>query len=193
MTDLSHVAESLRRITVEVRDDAGSIGAGVLWPAGHVVTNAHVARRPRLMLGLVDGRHLADETVRLVWAVAGGRVALVSDATAAAGARPGVYRLGAVEICVTDGVPLRGDGVIAGTTLTMIDAMRNLHALGVPFADAVGAATVVPARLLGRADLGVLEVGGRADVVVLDDRLEITFATSRSASCAPRGRRSNRR
>src|SRR5947207_15334744 len=57
MTDLSHVAESLRRITVEVRDDAGSIGAGVLWPAGHVVTNAHVARRPRLTLGLV-GRHL---------------------------------------------------------------------------------------------------------------------------------------
>ena len=68
---------------------------------------------------------------------------------------------------------MREDGVLAGTVLTMIDAVRNLHALGIPFEDAVGAATAVPARILGRADVGVLEPGGRADVVVLDDRLEI--------------------
>jgi N-acetylglucosamine-6-phosphate deacetylase len=55
----------------------------------------------------------------------------------------------------------------------MIDAVRNLHALGISFEDAVGAATSVPARILGRPDLGVLEPGGTADVVVLDDRLEI--------------------
>jgi len=51
--------------------------------------------------------------------------------------------------------------------------VRNLHALGIPFEDAVGAATAVPARILGRTDAGVLAPGGRADVVVLDDRLEI--------------------
>jgi N-acetylglucosamine-6-phosphate deacetylase len=68
---------------------------------------------------------------------------------------------------------MRGDGVWAGTVLTMIEAVRNLHALGIPFEDAVGAATSVPARILGRPDLGVLEPGGLADVVVLDDRLEI--------------------
>ena len=55
----------------------------------------------------------------------------------------------------------------------MLDAIRNLHALGVPFEEAVGAATTVPARILGRSDVGVLEVGGRSDVVVLDDRLEL--------------------
>jgi N-acetylglucosamine-6-phosphate deacetylase len=55
----------------------------------------------------------------------------------------------------------------------MIDAVRNLHALGVPFEQAVGAATEVPARFLRRDDVGVLEPGARADVVVLDDRLEI--------------------
>jgi N-acetylglucosamine-6-phosphate deacetylase len=66
--------------------------------------------------------------------------------------------------------------VIAGTALTMLEAVRNLHALGVPFEAAVGAATAVPARLLGRSDLGVLEVGGSADVVVLDDRLELISA-----------------
>ena len=66
----------------------------------------------------------------------------------------------------------RTDHVVAA------DAVRNLCALGVPFEGAVGAATTVPARLLGRCDLGVLEVGRRADVVVLDDRLEIISAAS---------------
>jgi N-acetylglucosamine-6-phosphate deacetylase len=51
--------------------------------------------------------------------------------------------------------------------------VRNLHALGVPLAEAVRAATEVPARIVKRTDLGVLEPGARADVVVLDDRLEI--------------------
>jgi N-acetylglucosamine-6-phosphate deacetylase len=122
---------------------------------------------------IVDGHHLADETVRLVWAATAGRLALVSDATAGAGMGGGSYQLGDVAIEVADGPPMREDGVIAGTVLTMIDAVRNLHALGISLEDAVGAATTVPARIVGRADLGTLEPGGAADVVVLDDRLEI--------------------
>jgi N-acetylglucosamine-6-phosphate deacetylase len=78
-------------------------------------------------------------------------------------------------------VPVREDGVFAGTVLTMIEAVRNLHALGIPFDEAVGAATAVPARILGRSDLGVLEPGGPADVVVLDDRLEIVRVVSGGA------------
>jgi N-acetylglucosamine-6-phosphate deacetylase len=122
---------------------------------------------------IVDGHHLADETVRLVWAAAGGRVALVTDATAGASNGGGIYQLGDVEIAVADGPPTREDGVLAGTVLTMIDAVRNVHALGIPFEDAVGAATAVPARILGRTDVGVLEPGGPADIVVVDDRLDI--------------------
>jgi N-acetylglucosamine-6-phosphate deacetylase len=127
---------------------------------------------------IVDGYHLADETVRLVWACAGGRIALITDAIAPAGAGTrafnGTYQLGEVEVEVSDGAaPMREDGTLAGTVLTMVDAVRNLHALGVPLEDAVGAATAVPAAFLGRADVGVLEPGGPADVVVLDDRLEI--------------------
>ena len=55
---------------------------------------------------------------------------------------------------------VREDGVLAGTVLTMLDAVRNLHALGIPFEEAITAATSVPARILGRDDLGVLEPGG---------------------------------
>ena len=131
--------------------------------------------RPDVFVQLiVDGHHLADETVRLVWAAAGGRVALVTDATAGASIGGGTYQLGDVEIEVAGGVPTREDGVLAGTVLTMIDAVRNLHALGIPFEQAVAAATSVPARIVGRPDLGVLEQGAPADVVVLDDRLDIT-------------------
>ncbi|MEN3341701.1 MAG: N-acetylglucosamine-6-phosphate deacetylase [Actinomycetota bacterium] len=132
-----------------------------------------LTRRDVFLQLIVDGHHLADETVRLVWAVAAGRVALVTDATAGAGLDGGVYRLGDVSIAVTNGVPIREDGVLAGTVLTMIEAVRNLHALGIPFEQAIGAATAVPARILGRLDVGVLEPGGPADLVVLDDRLEI--------------------
>jgi N-acetylglucosamine-6-phosphate deacetylase len=130
--------------------------------------------RPDVFVQLiVDGHHLAEETVRLVWAAAAGRIALVSDATAGALGNGGSYQLGDVSIEVAGGVPMREDGVLAGTVLTMIDAVRNLHALGIPLADAVGAATAVPARIAGRPELGVLEPGGPADVLVLDDNLEI--------------------
>jgi N-acetylglucosamine-6-phosphate deacetylase len=135
--------------------------------------------RPDVFLQMiVDGHHLADETVRLIWAAAAGRVALVTDATAGATENPGSYQLGDIEIESSGGVPMREDGVLAGTLLTMIDAVRNLHKLGISFEDAVGAATSVPARILGRPDLGVVEPGGPADIVVLDDRLEIARVLS---------------
>jgi N-acetylglucosamine-6-phosphate deacetylase len=140
------------------------------------IAGAALTRDGVVIAMVVDGHHLADETVRLVWACAAGRVALVTDAIAAAGTggNGGTFQLGDVEVAVEDGAaPMREDGTLAGTVLTMIDAVRNLHALGVPFERAVGAATEVPARFLGRDDVGVLEPGAPADVVVLDDRLEI--------------------
>ncbi len=132
--------------------------------------------RPGVVITLVvDGYHLADETVRLVWGCASGRVALITDAIAPAGTETGgMFRLGDVAVEVgAGGAPMREDGTLAGTVLTMIEAVRNLHALGVPFEQAVGAATEVPARFLARGDVGFLEPGALADVVILDDRLEI--------------------
>ena len=139
------------------------------------IAGAALTRAGVVICMVVDGRHLADETVRLVWSCAAGRVALVTDAMSAAGTgSSGTFQLGDVEVTVEDGAaPMREDGTLAGSVLTMIEAVRNLHALGVPFEQAVGAATEVPARFLARADVGVLEPGAPADAVVLDDRLEI--------------------
>ena len=158
ITGLTHVFNAMRPFRSR---DPGVAGAALTRP--DVVVKM-----------IVDGYHLADETVRLVWACAAGRLALITDAMAGAGAGGGTFRLGDVEVEVGEGAaPKREDGTLAGTVLTMIDAVRNLHSLGVPFEQAVGAATEVPARFLGRDDVGVLEPGGAADVVVLDDRLEI--------------------
>jgi N-acetylglucosamine-6-phosphate deacetylase len=55
----------------------------------------------------------------------------------------------------------------------MIEAVRNLHGLGVPLEDALAAATVVPAGVIGEPNAGRLDVGLPADVVILDDSLEI--------------------
>jgi N-acetylglucosamine-6-phosphate deacetylase len=122
---------------------------------------------------ILDGVHLADDTARLVWQAAGGRMALVTDAIAAARAGDGSYTLAGVDFEVENGVARSADRVLAGSTVCMIDAVRNLVALGAPLAGALAAASTVPARIAGRPELGTLEPGSVADIVVLDDRLEI--------------------
>lgn len=122
---------------------------------------------------ILDGVHLADDTARLVWQAAGGRVALVTDAIAAAHAGDGAYTLAGVDFEVEDGVARNADQVLAGSTVCMIDAVRNLVSLGASVEDALAAATSVPARIAGRPELGTLAPGSAADIVVLDDSLEI--------------------
>lgn len=124
---------------------------------------------------ILDGVHLADDTARLVWRAAAGRMALVTDAVSGAGVGDGdgSYHLGSTGVEIENGVARRADGVLAGSTLTMIDAVRNLVELGAPLAGALAAASEVPARVAGRSDVGRLNPGAIADVVVLDDSLEL--------------------
>jgi N-acetylglucosamine-6-phosphate deacetylase len=147
------------------------------------IAGCALAREDVVVQVIVDGHHLAEETARTIWLAAAGRTALVTDAMSAAGNGDGTYSLGGVEVEVRDGVALRADGVLAGTALTMIEAVRNLHALGVPLVEAVAAATSVPAGIVRRHDLGVLHQGGPADLVVLDDRLEIRSVLVAGREC----------
>jgi N-acetylglucosamine-6-phosphate deacetylase len=124
---------------------------------------------------IVDGHHLADDTVRMAWRAAGDRVVLISDAAAAAAAPAGGYTLGGtVPIHSRGGVVRTEAGSLAGSALSMLAAVRNSHALGVPLATALAAATEAPARMARRPDLGRLTPGARADLLVLDDSLAIT-------------------
>ncbi|MEO8687963.1 MAG: amidohydrolase family protein [Solirubrobacteraceae bacterium] len=122
---------------------------------------------------IVDGHHVSDDRVRAAWQAARGRFALVTDAVAAAGMGDGGFTLGGRPVRSSGGVVTGERGRLAGSALTMDQAVRNLHALGVPLADALHAASAVPASVAGRPDLGRLAPGAPADVVVLDDRLEV--------------------
>ena len=137
------------------------------------IVGAALARDDVVVQLILDGVHLSPEIVKVVWRAAPGRLALVTDAITAAGASDGAYSFGSFDVLVYDGTVRGPDGVLAGSVLTMIEAVRNLHALGVPLADAVDAATIVPARTLGLSELGRLDVGLPADLLVLDDAVEI--------------------
>ncbi|MDM4761395.1 N-acetylglucosamine-6-phosphate deacetylase [Galbitalea sp. SE-J8] len=119
---------------------------------------------------ILDGHHVDPGVARLAFAASGGRVALVTDAMAAAGAADGDYRLGLLNVTVRDGVAmLRGTTTIAGSTLTLDVALRVAITLaGIDPVAAIAALTAVPARALGRDDLGLLAAGRVADAVRLD-------------------------
>jgi N-acetylglucosamine-6-phosphate deacetylase len=137
------------------------------------IAGAALARDDVVVQIILDGVHLSRETASVVWRAAAGRVALVTDAMAGAGLGDGTYRLGGLEIEITDGVARGPDGELAGSTLTMLDAVRNLHALGASLEDAVTAATEVPARVLRNPTVGRIAVGLPADVLVLSEELEL--------------------
>ena len=141
------------------------------------VPGVALARRDVVVQMVVDGHHLADDVVRTVWAAAAGRIVLVTDATAAAAQPEGEveesYALAGVALQVRDGAVRNDDGTLAGSALTLDRAVRNACSLGVDPAAALTAATRAPADLIGRPDHGRLEPGARADVVVLDDALEV--------------------
>jgi N-acetylglucosamine-6-phosphate deacetylase len=137
------------------------------------IVGAALARPDVIVQLILDWVHVAPVTAAMVWQAAQGRLALVTDAVSGAGLDEGTYRLGDLDVEIRDGVARGTSGALAGSTLTMIEAVRNLRSLGVPFEDAVGAATEVPARVLRLPAAGRLGVGLPADVVVLSDELEV--------------------
>jgi serine protease Do len=167
MIDLCQVAADLRRITIEVRDDNHSLGAGVLWPTGHVVTNAHVARRPRLALGLADGRQLEgrliarDEAMDLALLRITGeetRPAIPLDSTAprigslviAMGHPFGLRRAVTIGIVHALGPLVRG-----GRTWIQADLRLGPGNSGGPIADAAGRVVGVSTMVVSTLGLAV--------------------------------------
>ncbi|WP_292835378.1 N-acetylglucosamine-6-phosphate deacetylase [Microbacterium sp.] len=137
---------------------------------------AAAASDPRVTLEVIaDGVHLHPQVVRIAFAAAPGRIALVTDAMAAAGHADGRYELGSLGVDVTDGVARLADGgAIAGSTLTQDAALRRTVEAGVRLADAVAALTSTPARAIGRGDdFGSLATGYTADAVLLTAALEV--------------------
>lgn len=132
---------------------------------------------------ILDGAHLHPAVARMAIAAAGAdRVALITDSISCAGMGDGPAHLGALAVEVVDGiarvVPPDGDaataGALAGSTLTADRALRNAIDIGIDPVEASHMASTVPARVLGLdSALGSIEVGHRADLVVLDEDMEV--------------------
>ena len=125
---------------------------------------------------IADGIHVHPGSIALLFAAAPGRIALVTDAMAAAAAPPGRYVLGSLEVDVEDGrAVVAGTDTLAGSTLTADRALRTVvNECGVTLRDAVTALTVTPCRAIGEADAAMLAVGAPADLAVLDAGLFVT-------------------
>ena len=124
---------------------------------------------------IADGVHVHPAALRLAAGDKPHLTVLVTDAMAAAAAADGDYQLGRMTVTVRDGVArLAEGGAIAGSTLTMAAAVKYaVQVVGLPIADAVRAATASPATMLGLDRVGALLPGFRADLVVLDDDLDV--------------------
>lgn len=187
-------------------DNPGRPGEAAPWSATHLFNRmpplGHRAPGPiavllqaarqspeQMVLELVaDGIHLDQEIVRMVFDLVGPRsIALVTDAMAAAGMPDGPYTLGSLEVIVKDRVARlapdkagAGDGqepgAIAGATSYLLENVRRCVEWGIPLADAVGAASSTPARLMGLDRVGVLAEGRRADLLVTSNELELLQA-----------------
>jgi N-acetylglucosamine-6-phosphate deacetylase len=132
----------------------------------------------RVMIGVIpDGVHVHPSIFKwLIKAVGVERLTLVTDAIAAAGSGAGVYVLGDRCLIVDDASARLENGTLAGSILTMDQAVRNLVAWGAcSLANALTMASTTPSRLLGLTHLGRVAAGCPADLVVLDEDLQVQY------------------
>ena len=119
---------------------------------------------------IADGIHLDPLMLQLLLKIKGARgISLISDAIAAAGKGDGDYQIWGETISVRNGRTANASGSIAGSVISILDAVRLLHSLGVSYVNLAHMASSNPARLLGlHHDCGSIEVGKRADLVAID-------------------------
>lgn len=125
---------------------------------------------------IADGIHVDPIVMKLLHNIKGsGGIILVTDAIRACGMPDGDYHFMDQKIIVKDKRAFLEDGTLAGSTLTMEDAIRNMVQLvGVPLTDAVRMASLNGAKVLGlEHQKGILAVGKDADLVVIDDQFTV--------------------
>ncbi len=125
---------------------------------------------------IVDGMHICPDMVKLAYRCLGNaRTVLITDSMAGTGCPDGRYSIAGLPVIVENGKALTEDGALAGSTLNLWDGVKNLMRFaGIPLEDAVACATVNPARMVGiDRTVGSLEIGKRADVLFVDDSLNL--------------------
>lgn len=165
-----HVYNAMRPFS---HRDSGVIGA--------VLTSPEVTAEL-----IADGVHVEETAMKvLIQAKGAGCMILISDGISATGMPDGKYILGKTEVTVTGGICRNSEGKLAGSTLTLDRALRNVVALGVPLGDAVRMLTLNPATLLGiQFKKGSLRIGADADILLLDETLQLAKVWVRGEALA---------
>lgn len=123
---------------------------------------------------ICDGFHLHPAIIRLLFAACPEKVVLISDSMQAAGCPDGEYELGGLKVYVKDKKATQEDGTIAGSTISVYDALVNCIRFGIPAEQAVSSATRIPAESVGLADqIGCIAVGRAADLLVLSEQWDL--------------------
>ena len=173
------------RATTDILDQALAAGARHLTHFMNAMTPLHHRAPGPVGWGLLqdavtcdviaDGVHLDPAILKLIVRnKSPERVALISDAIAAAGLGAGDYEIWGEKISVNHGRTQNTRGSIAGSVITMLDAVRLMLSLGISEPDVARMASLNPARLLGiDRDYGSIEDGKRADLVALDEANKI--------------------
>jgi len=141
--------------------EPGVVGAALTFPTVYVET-------------ILDLIHLHPVAVELVYKCKGSKkMVLVTDAIAGAGLPDGAFKLGSMEIIVQDGVSRLPNGALAGSTLTMVKALKNAVKIGIPLAKALEMATLTPCKAMMIKGKGSIIEGNDADMIILDKDLNI--------------------
>lgn len=119
---------------------------------------------------ICDGFHIHPAVLRTAFRLLGeDRTVIVSDSMRAAGMPDGVSELGGQKVYVKDGWARLADGTIAGSTTNIHQEVKNLIGFGAPLRQVIKSATINPAKAIGAEnEIGSIEAGKRADLVVMD-------------------------
>jgi N-acetylglucosamine-6-phosphate deacetylase len=161
-TGLSHVTHVFNAMSEITGQEIGVVGAALVLEE---LTTELIA----------DGVHVHPSAMKMLVKMKGyDKIVLISDSISAAGLPDGKHELGGLDIFVKGGISTLRSGVLAGSTLTLDGAVKNMVALAdVPVASALRMATLNPARVLQLSTKGQIEAGADADITILNRNLDV--------------------
>ena len=142
--------------------DGGAVGAGLLTDGVFCEL-------------ICDGFHVSPEAVRMAYKLKKEKTVLITDSMEATGMPDGEYFIAGLPVTVKDGKARTHEGAIAGSTLSLIDGVKNLSAFAeIPFAEALYCATASPAKMIGAyGTLGSIDTGKKANMLILDEEYNV--------------------
>lgn len=123
---------------------------------------------------ICDGIHVKAPILRMMFKAYSDRIAIISDSMAATGLNNGKYKLGDLDVIVSNSVATLNDGTLAGSTMNIYDMMQNLISIGVDAEKAIASVTQIPAESVNIDNIcGLIKVGRNADLVILNSDFTI--------------------